>query len=252
MCSGDVPALPPSIGKAAQIKTTNTGLFYGDTSLVNIVIPEGVTTIASNAFNGCKALETVSIPASLTTITNGAFQGCASLTEFIVAEGSLTYQAIDGSLYDASGTSLVVGAKGTGESSTYRIPDGTTTLGQYTLRGQEWVETLIIPGSVTSIGNYAFYGCINLKEVIFEEGTADLTIGNSAFYGCTALTSIEIPARTVSLGTSIFYGSTSLSEITFAEGCKITRFPVRHSEAARRLPALKFPRRHGDRQYGFP
>ncbi len=227
--------------EGCQITKTNTGLFQGATSLVNIVIPEGVTTIAGNAFNGCTALETVSIPASLTTITNTAFHDCTSLTEFIVAEGSLTYQAIDGSLYDAAGTSLVIGAKGTGESSTYRIPDGTTTLGQYTLRGREWVETLIIPGSVTNIGNYAFYGCTNLKEVIFEEGTADLIIGNSAFYGCTALTSIEIPARTASLGTSIFSNATSLSEITFAEGCKITQIPGTAFRGCTALTSIEIP-----------
>ena len=55
---------------------------------------------------------------------------------------------------------------------------------------------MTIPNSVTSIGNYAFYGCSGLTSLTIPNSVT--SIGSSAFYGCSGLTGVLIIPRSVS------------------------------------------------------
>ena len=65
--------------------------------------------------------------------------------------------------------------------------------------------------SVTSIGDYAFYGCINLTAITIPEGVT--SIGKVAFGNCSSLTSITIPESVTSIGGSAFSGCSSLTSV---------------------------------------
>lgn len=52
------------------------------------------------------------------------------------------------------------------------------------LNGTE-IKDLVIPNGVTSIGQYAFYGCTSLTSVVIPDSVT--SIGQSAFYGCSSL-----------------------------------------------------------------
>lgn len=56
--------------------------------------------------------------------------------------------------------------------------------------------------SVTSIGDYAFYGCAELNSVTI--GNSVTSIGFSAFCDCTSLTDIDIPNSVILIGGSAF------------------------------------------------
>ena len=70
--------------------------------------------------------------------------------------------------------------------------------------------------SVTSIGNYAFYGCTSLTATTIPEGVT--SIGEDAFWSCSSLTAITIPEGVTSIGNSAFEGCRSLTSITLPEG----------------------------------
>ena len=70
--------------------------------------------------------------------------------------------------------------------------------------------------SVTSIGDYAFRDCNNLKRITIPEGVT--SIGNSAFYGCSSLTAITLPEGVTNIESSVFYNCTLLTSITPPEG----------------------------------
>ena len=53
--------------------------FYNCTKLASIVIPEGVTSIGSNAFYFCK-LTSIIIPGSVTSLGSSVFSNCSLLT----------------------------------------------------------------------------------------------------------------------------------------------------------------------------
>jgi len=78
---------------------------------------------------------------------------------------------------------------------------------------RSWVNTIInISSRVESIGEKAFWGCSNLKEVTLPDGLT--SIPTNAFYGCSKLTSINIPEGTISIGSSAFYECSSLTTIS--------------------------------------
>lgn len=67
--------------------------------------------------------------------------------------------------------------------------------------------------NITSIGDYAFAGCIALTSVTIPITVT--SIGYQAFSGCTSLTSIIIPANVISIGTQAFNACYNLANITF-------------------------------------
>ena len=73
----------------------------------------------------------------------------------------------------------------------------------------ENLETIILPNSVTSIGNSAFYGCTGLTSVTIPDSVT--SIEWSAFGNCSSLTSIIIPDNVTSIGLWVFDNCTSLT-----------------------------------------
>ena len=78
------------------------------------------------------------------------------------------------------------------------------------------LTSVIIPDSVVSIGEEAFYFSSKLAGVTLGNGV--ITIGDSAFTGCDALMGITIPDSVKTIGASAFYGCNALKSVTLAEG----------------------------------
>ncbi|MBR0535424.1 MAG: leucine-rich repeat domain-containing protein [Clostridia bacterium] len=81
------------------------------------------------------------------------------------------------------------------------------------------IRSVYIPETVTSIGNYAFEGCIYLTNVSFDSGSAKVNIGSGAFENCLKLERITLPVVT-NLGDIAFYNCTSLKYVRLADGSK--------------------------------
>lgn len=76
----------------------------------------------------------------------------------------------------------------------------------------------VIPDSVTSIGNYAFYECYRLTSVAIPESVT--SIGERAFHGCTGLKSVVIPGSVTEIRNYAFYECTQLTLVTICNGVK--------------------------------
>ena len=74
------------------------------------------------------------------------------------------------------------------------------------------LESIVIPSSVTIIGDRAFYGCSSLKQLVLPDGVE--SIGLYAFSGCEALESINIPAGITRIMKGTFADCASLQSIT--------------------------------------
>ena len=83
------------------------------------------------------------------------------------------------------------------------------------------IEKIILPSTLTTIGQYAFYDCTSLQTVTFEKGSRLKTIEESAFEDCTELTSIEIPASVETIEDSAFKGCSKLATVTFEKGSQL-------------------------------
>jgi uncharacterized repeat protein (TIGR02543 family) len=94
------------------------------------------------------------------------------------------------------------------------IPDSVTSIGESAFDQCGFVS-ITIPDSVTSIGSGAFYGCYSLVSVTI--GNNVTSIGDNAFIGCNSLTNVTIPDSVKSIGDFSFSGCSALTSITIPD-----------------------------------
>ncbi|MBR4269732.1 MAG: leucine-rich repeat domain-containing protein [Prevotella sp.] len=191
-CSGLTSVTIPT-----SVTSIDYSAFEGCSGLTSITIPNSVTSIGNNAFSGCSGLTSVTIPNSVTSIGNNAFYGCSGLTSIKVANGNNIYDSRNdcNAVIETASNTIIIGCK-----------------------------TTIIPTSVTSIGNNAFYGCSGLTSITIPNSVT--SIGNIAFYECSGLTSIK-----VANGNNIYDSRNDCNAViettsnTIIIGCKTTIIP---------------------------
>ena len=98
------------------------------------------------------------------------------------------------------------------------IPGSVTSIGNNAFNGATSLTSLTIPGSVTSIGNYAFRNATNLESLTIPNSVT--SIGDAAFANATSLTSLTIPDSVTSIGSYAFNGAESLTSITIPDSVK--------------------------------
>lgn len=91
------------------------------------------------------------------------------------------------------------------------IGNGVTSIGDYAFEDCSEIKTVMLPDGVTSIGDGAFSGCTNLSSVKMPQGLQ--TIGASAFYSCKNLIEATIPNSVTSIGSNAFMYCQSLSRV---------------------------------------
>lgn len=156
-CSGDV-IIPNGVTSIAD-EAFERG------NLNKIIIPEGVTNIGDGVFENCTDLETISIPSSLTSIGGSAFNGTIWLEE---KQKENPLVIINGTL----------------------------------VNGEACSGKVIIPDDVMIIGDDAFYGCSMLKDIVIPNSV--ISIGDRAFGSCTALENVTISNSVKTIGGEAF------------------------------------------------
>lgn len=139
----------------------------------DVIIPNGVTSIADGVFYERSDLTSITIPDSVTNIGYHAFKGCSNLISM-------------------------------------KIPKGVIKIGYDTFSGCKSLTSVTIPDSITSIGDSAFSGCESLTSVTIPNSVT--SIGDSAFFGCKSLTSIEISNSVTNVGVYAFSGTEWLEQ----------------------------------------
>lgn len=102
------------------------------------------------------------------------------------------------------------------------------------------ITSVVIPGSVETIGAEAFFWCRSLTSVTFAQNGKLHTIGDQAFKA-TAITSVEIPASVKILESEAFSSCNSLSQVTFAEGSQLETLSNYAFYVCPNLTSIKIP-----------
>ena len=195
-----------------SVTSIGSSAFYNCDSLASVTIPDSVTSIGDYAFYSCTSLTSVTIGNSVTSIGEDAFAYCASLVTITVDSGNSVYHSAGNCLIETATKTLIAGCKNS------VIPDdgSVTSIGDRAFYDCTSLTSVTIPDSVTSIGNYAFFYCGSLTSVTIGDGVT--SIGYDAFFGCTSLTSVTIPDSVTSIGSSAFNSCTSLTSVTIGDG----------------------------------
>ena len=240
-----------SIVIPASVTSIGDGAFSGCGSLSSIVIPASVTSIGNRTFSGCGSLSSIVIPPSITSIGEGAFSGCGFLSSIVIPDSvtnigngafnncaSLQYLSIPKSVICLNGNPFadwngrleclspnfiyeddVLFCKGRSKIISFRnkniesyvIPSSVTSIGDWAFYGCDSLSEVVIPSSVTSIGDRAFKDCGSLSSIVIPSSVT--SIGDWAFYDCRSLSDIVIPSSVTRIGNSVFRGCSSLSDI---------------------------------------
>lgn len=155
--NNDLPADVTLLKEVCGLPVTliATRAFYDAGELVSLKIPDTVTIIGKGAFHYCFKLTDITLPDSITEIKPYSFGYCRSLTNIYVDSNNSNFCDINGVVFNKDKTILVQYPTGKNNSS-YTIPDTVETIGEYAFITCEALESLIIPESVTSIGQLAF------------------------------------------------------------------------------------------------
>ncbi len=96
------------------------------------------------------------------------------------------------------------------------IPDSVTNIGDYAFWNCRSLTDIVIPDGVTSIGKCAFEGCSALSSVVIPDSVS--CIGFGAFENCSSLHSVVIPNSVTSIGDYAFWNCRSLTDIVIPDG----------------------------------
>ena len=190
-------------------------LYLNGELVENLVIPDSVTNIGDYAFYGCESLKSITIPDSVASIGDYAFAFCKNLNRVditdIAAWCKISFKdLLSNPLFYAHNLYL------NGELvENLVIPDSVTSIGDYAFAFCKNLAKVTIPDSVTSIGDSAFDGCENLAKVTIPDSVTG--IGDSAFNSCTSLTSITIPDSVTSIGGSAFFRCQNLNRVDITD-----------------------------------
>lgn len=188
----------------AIVETSTNTIIAG---CANTIFPSSVKGVASAAFQGCDELESVTIPRTLTSIAPMAFYGCSRLSHIAVEE--------DNPVYDSRGdcNAIIETATNTLISACRNvvIPETVTRIGNSAFQGCDGLRSLKLPGSVKYIGDYAFY-CHSSIFSITMSSSVD-SIGSFAFGGCCNLRTLELPSTLSYIGTGAFCLCSNIADI---------------------------------------
>ncbi|MDR0300936.1 MAG: leucine-rich repeat protein [Treponema sp.] len=162
----------------------------------------GCTALTGNNINlsGCTALTTVTLSPSTGTIPAAAFSGCTSLDSLYFA-GSQATESFNLSALDWL------------KSADLSACTGPIVIGANAFANCAALETVVLPASLTAIGNSAFEGCTSLYSNItcldLSVYPNLLSIGDNAYKNCAQFTSLVLPSSLKTLGAA-FSGCTGL------------------------------------------
>lgn len=187
------------------------GEFAENPDLIDIIIPNGIKRIEKWAFDRCDELKSVFIPESVASIGETAFFYCDSLVSITIAQNNPVYHSANNCVIETASKKLVLGCKSSA------IPDdgSVTSIGENAFYGCD-IENITIPACVTSIGESAFSFCRELKSVNLPDGITSICDGT--FINCGSLTSITIPDSVTSIGRQAFEGCSGLTSISIPNG----------------------------------
>lgn len=177
--------------------TLSQSLFEECTSLSQVTLPAGVTSLGENCFKNT-ALTSFEVPAGVERITN-QFYGCSKLTTLTFPQNTKIK------------TLKIGGSRGTAITS-IDVPASVTLV---YFKDMASLETVVFPETTTEetlLSSHAFSGCTALKSITLPSGIS--RIPQQSFNGCSALESVNIPSTVKSIASSCFNGCAALQTIS--------------------------------------
>lgn len=175
---------------------------FSSRSITSIILPESVTYIGSSAFYSCSTLTEITLPDSVTSLGSSAFASCTQLKRVNIGS---KLESVDISTFSSCPNLKFYGPLAS--------LDGHCVINKGTLVAfaPGTVTEYTIPNTVSTVGEYAFYGCTTLSNITIPDSVVRLK--NSAFRSCTGLQSVTIPESVIAIEGYAFDSCSKLKEV---------------------------------------
>lgn len=157
------------------------GAFYCCEALQRVNLPEGLHTIGESAFYQCTSLQSMHIPNGITTIPDSCFSQCCALTELTLP---IALEKIEAEAFYAAGQNI----------HTLVLPDTLTEIGELAFYGWNHITTVTIPKALQTLGDYVFDGCDALQEICVETDNPCYISIEGVLYNTAQTRLIKYPA----------------------------------------------------------
>ena len=181
LCSLKELTLPPTI---KYIKESAFSL----NSIGSLQLPSGLLELGEEAFS-YNNFTSVDIPASVFSIGKEIFKGCKNLQKINVNKQNTMYCDVDGVLYTKNMSQLISYPQGC-RNEVFTVPTGVNELLDYSCM-KAYFSKIILPNTVTKIGNGCFRWCERLTEIVIPMTVR--SIGCATFGECTSLRNVYLP-----------------------------------------------------------
>jgi hypothetical protein len=190
-CLLEAPALlSGSYSVPSTVTSISDDAFSFCSAVTSVSLPEGLTSIGDYAFSNCALLKTINLPSTLSSLGRNSFQDCTELTSIAIPSG-----------ITAIGISTFYGCR---KLATVSFTSNVTAIEEYAFENCQALKSVDFPTNLRSIGYQSFDGAGFTSLVIPSSVT---TIGDSAFYDNIFLSTIYVNATTPpTLGTDNFFG----------------------------------------------
>ena len=178
-----------------SVTRINSNAFGGFSDLVSVTIPNSVESIGVYAFRNCNALTSITIPDSVQSIEKCAFEGCKALKTINIGSG---VETIAYNTFSGCEALRIVNAASIESWSKIRFENVGASPTRY-------AHTLYVNGKPAS-------------DIQLPEGISQ--ISDFAFFRCFNITSVSIPASVERIGVSAFENCIGLKSVQFSEGLK--------------------------------
>jgi len=241
-----------------DVVSIEDGAFNGNNLMTNIIIPEGIRSIGNAAFAYCASLENLTIPASTVKIGQQITTGSRNVQTLNVTAGNPIYYSESNAIIERSTKTLVLGCQNTiipndvvniadlsmnnCNISIITLPKGLKSIGESAFAYNEVLTELVIPASVTLLGEGFASDCNELQRLVVEDGNpVYYSVGNSvieresmtlvqgcnvsiipngvkiiapdAFLDCKSIKDVILPEGLVTIGHHAFYDCDNLTSV---------------------------------------
>mgnify|MGYP004531785435 FL=1 len=170
-----------------------------NTTLREVILPEGLKTIHNCAFAMCKALNKLNVPSTVTTLGGWILEG-TPLTSFTIPDGLTSlYQS---TFFDSDIVEI-------------RIPTTVKEIPGWCFQLCENLERIYLHDGITSIGQGAFSSCPSLDHITIPKGVTVLS--KDLFASCHGLREVYLHDGITAMDEGVFYCCTSLTYCTFPD-----------------------------------
>lgn len=229
-----------------SLKKIGSQVFSGCSALVSIDIPDSVVEIGDGAFTNCANLKQINLPSSVQKLGTGLFAGCKSLADengyvinnntlyaYYGAERNIVIpEGIEGITHDTFNKAGIItiqlpstlknlgsAFQGCEMLEEIVVPEGVEVIYEHTFSGCFRLSRVVLPSTITRIGDGAFKGCEALKEIDLPKGVQ--YIGECAFKNCPGLENISLPNNISALEDQTFKCCSQLKTVKLPDGLKV-------------------------------